>query len=285
MSGSPTVADYVVKAAGACPGLSRGLLRVLSPALPNRWIFNRIIQRCGGTFVTRARLGNGMHVRVLLGDMVGCHIWASGFYEPHLVRLVQSYLTPDTVFFDVGAHVGQYTLLSAPLVAEVHSFEPTPTTFKLLKANVESNRLGNVQANQCAVSDYDGTAELYLADAGNVGKNSLLGFPDSMNRCTVPCVSLDHYLLSRNIDIAGRPVLVKIDVEGAELRVLRGASDLLATRPVVLFEVLPTANEADQIFDLFTNHGFQLFAATGDRILPLHQTIRADYSNVLAVPL
>jgi FkbM family methyltransferase len=139
-------------------------------------------------------------MRVLLGDMVGCHIWESGFYEPHIVRLIKQYLTPDTVFFDIGSHVGQYTLMAAPLVAEVHSFEPTPTTFGLLKANVDSNNLHNVQVNQRAVSDREGITEFYVAKSANVGENSLIGCPDSAARITVQCVSLDGYLRERKLN-------------------------------------------------------------------------------------
>src|SRR5260370_25564708 len=94
------------------PHLSAATLRVLAPALPNLWLFYSIVGECNLRVATRARLGNGMKVKVFLGDMIGCHIWHSGWYEPYLVEALKPFLTPEGTFFYLGANIGQYTLMN-----------------------------------------------------------------------------------------------------------------------------------------------------------------------------
>src|SRR5216683_3340144 len=122
------------------PRLTRFALRSVGAILPNLWFFHFLVRECGGRVATRATLGNGMRVKTFLGDMIGCHIWHSGWYESHVIEVVKSYLRPDVCFFDIGANVGQYTLMAAPFVKEVHSFEPSSDVFRLLSWNVLHNR-------------------------------------------------------------------------------------------------------------------------------------------------
>jgi len=81
------------------PRLSAIMLRILAPALPNRWVFYSMVRECNNLRVaTRARLGNGMKVKVFLGDIIGCHIWHSGWYEPHLVEALRPFLRLRLLF-------------------------------------------------------------------------------------------------------------------------------------------------------------------------------------------
>lgn len=283
------IRDYVAELAAAHPAMFRRLLQASAHFAPNYWIFNTIIQQCGGAFITTTRLGNGMQMRALMGDMVSCHISRFGFYEPELVDLIKSLLTRDTMFFDIGAHIGQHTLLAAGFAAEVHSFEPNPAIFRLLSTNVASNNLSNVRLNNFALADFEGDANLHLSNSSNTGHSSLLlDTSSSTETCRIRCQSLDAYLREANVDLAGRKVLVKVDVEGAELSVFRGASLLLEARPTVIFEVLPTTSESDvrELLNMFASTGYVLHAiGSHRRLLPLTQENRSAYSNVLATPL
>jgi len=281
------VRDYVTEMAAAYPSVFRTVLRASSYFLPNYWIFNQLVQQCGGTVITKARLGNGMPVLALMGDLVSCDISRSGFHEPEVVDLIRSQLTPNTVFFDIGSHIGQYTLLAAHCVVEVHSFEPNPAIFQLLSANVSSNKLSNVRLNNCAVTDFEGEADFHLANVSNTGQSTLLPAAACAKKCRVRCLSLDYYLRTNNVDLKGRKVLAKIDVEGAELGVVRGASLLLAARPTVLFEILPTTPEQDvrELLSMFAVAGYKLHGVgSHHRLLPLTDENRSAYSNVLAIP-
>ena len=116
-----------------------------------------------------------MRAEVFFGDIIGCHIHYSGWYELPVVRAVVPFLGPDTVFVDVGANIGQYTLLASPFVRQVIAFEPNPATYALLEGNVRRNRLRNVSLYQAAVSSSDGEAFIFDSDPGNHGGASMQG--------------------------------------------------------------------------------------------------------------
>jgi FkbM family methyltransferase len=213
------------------PRTCRFFLRTFAGVLPHRWIFSQMVSRCGGRIPSTFRMGNGMKIRGFLGDLVCYQIATQGWYEPEMVDAIRKALRPETVFFDVGAHIGQYSLMAAEECHAVHSFEANHLTFGALRHNVISNKLGNVTVNQCAVCDRAGTAEFYESPGDNPGASSLYGKGEKV---TIRTISLDSYAA----EIGDRPIVIKIDVEGAELQVLRGAKKLLSRNDVVVFAEL-----------------------------------------------
>jgi FkbM family methyltransferase len=268
------------------PGLSRSILRFTGGALPNLWFFHYLVRECGVKIATKAKLGNGMRVKVFLGDMIGCHIWHSGWYENHLVQAIGSFLQPNVCFFDIGANIGQYTLLAAPLVKEVHSFEASAETFGLLSWNVQYNRLANVHLNQAAVSDREGVATIFESGPDSTGQASLRQTGNQVGRqYPVRTIALDDYVRSSNLEIEPRKVIIKIDVEGAELFVLEGARQLLQSKPVLVLEAI------DELQRNFARSVFQLIAYLQDRGYVLHSLTEHglapynyDCPNILALP-
>lgn len=157
-------------------------------------------------------------------------------FEPDVSELFRRILKPRMVVFDVGANVGQFTLLAAKRVGtpgRVHSFEAAPEEYRKLCANVSFNGFSNVVVNQVAV--YDRVGETVLRTAGpGLGLYNSLGTPVRLSLgegINVPCTTLDHYVDSAGVGVVD---LVKIDVEGAELGVLRGGVSLFSTRKVPL---------------------------------------------------
>jgi len=155
-------------------------------------------------------------------------------YEPELMYIIRS-LQPGDVFIDVGANVGIYTVAAARRVGEsgrVISFEPASNTFSILQRNITLNHLNNVIAAQLALADKEGSRSLfYHVDASrhSLAENESIGFE------TITTIGLDTFL-SRNQIV--RVNLMKIDVEGAEELVLRGAVEVLEkSRPVIVFEI------------------------------------------------
>jgi FkbM family methyltransferase len=205
----------------------------------NHWTTVALVKRLHARIPVHTRLGNGMKIKVHACDHVGGEILRSGYYEPRTVRLIQSLAKPGMVFVDVGAHVGQYTLIVSEAVTStgsVHAFEPDPETYGWLRHNIECNRLTNVFTNQLALADVSGTLDFYLSDVSDIGANSLQqprGFDGRV--CKVGCTTLDEYMRSQGIT---RVDLMKIDVEGAELAMLKGSSALLERddRPVIILE-------------------------------------------------
>lgn len=238
----------------------RSVLAGFAPMLPPKWVICELVSRCGGYFPTNSKLGNGMPVRLFLGDLVAYHIATGGWYEPHIIEIFQKSLTPDTVFFDVGAHIGQYSLCAAPVVRSVHAFEANSKTIKLLRYNVESNHLANVVVNHTAVCDYVGVSTFHESDAYNPGASSLHGVGGES--VAVPTTTLDAYCAGHLINNA--PLVIKIDVEGAEAEVLRGARSLLSNGHVTVFmEVIDefqqrSGRSSESLKDLLRHNDFQI---------------------------
>ena len=195
------------------------------------------------------------------------HIYWAGLSrdDAHILRLARSVLPPDGVFLDIGANVGLHTLAVARHVSgggAVVAFEPHPTNFRLLVHNIEQNRLRHVVAEPFGLAEapdiLTGTAS---ADGGNWSLASR-----GEHRFEVRLLRLDDYLRDHPVP---RIDLMKIDVEGAEVRVLRGARATLERfRPLIVFEVCPAWLEkmqtgAAELFAELVGHGYTIHALPG----------------------
>ena len=204
-------------------------------------------------------------------DRLGRRILLDGYSEPEFAGLLDAYLRPGMTYFDVGAHFGQYVLVAAKRVGpsgSVHAFEPTRETYAQLEANLRLNDFPWVIANHNAVYDRVSVMELKLCVNGK-GEFNSLGKPmrpdeEVVGVERVPAITLDGYCLDKNIQ---KIDLLKIDVEGAELNVLRGARDLLkkgqVTAIVCEFNESTSANMGYSTQELRTEFealGFRLFA-------------------------
>lgn len=152
----------------------------------------------------------------------------NGTYEREQTRLFQEHIRPGATVLDVGAHVGYYTLLSAVLAGpggKVHAFEPNPANADFLRRHVRINRLGNVRVEQAAVSDRAGRARF------DFGTGSGTGHLADAGALEVRTLRLDDYCAEHGL----APTAVKIDVEGAEMSVLKGARETLARHHPTLF--------------------------------------------------
>jgi len=173
-------------------------------------------------------------------------------HEPE-IALVSRFADPARAAFDIGAHFGIWTDAMRPHFREVHAFEPVPRLARVLRAGL--TRRG-VTVHEVACSDASGTTTLRAPRAG-LGRstieqnNRLEGMKDPTQRIDtfeVPTVRLDDLALPD-------PAFVKIDVEGHELAVLRGAERLLKrARPALLLELVESVNpghtaEVDKFLD------------------------------------
>jgi FkbM family methyltransferase len=293
------VEDMVIRFAKRAPGLGKSALTAwarLDRHLRSnrRWFAGELATALDHKVRVRARLVNGMRMDVIWNDFIGAEIYYHGCYEPASVDLVTTLLSPGMVFLDIGAHVGQYTILASGRVTEegqVHSFEPTPHTFQLLSGNVGMNKLRNVRLNSIALSQTGGAQTLYLSDAMHDGFNSLRP-PyqcDSGRTCEVTCMTLDHYLKMNRVP---RVDLIKMDVEGAECEVLNGAGALLGGEnpPLILLEFNPGAlgafgRSCEELRQLLTSNGYDLFVVE-EHALERYTPRPREHSvfNVLAAP-
>lgn len=183
-------------------------------------------------------------------------LFVNGDLEPGTTEFLQKNLKDGDVYIDIGANVGTTTLVAASVVGNsgiVLCFEPNKRTYKALTENIKINKFNNILSKQCALGDSNGV--VYFSSGDN----------DDMNRITedrigntVQLATLDSYTQHLN-----KIRLIKIDVEGYELRVLRGAILTLAKTDIVLFESIEKNAQnygfrIRDILDFFQSHNFRI---------------------------
>jgi FkbM family methyltransferase len=168
-------------------------------------------------------------------------IWSRRYSEKFELEFILRILGPGMTFVDIGANVGLFSVPAAKKVqrGRVFAFEPYGWTYQRLNQNAQLNNLSNLHAARSALGDYTGDAVLQVNAAGKDGLNTL-GKPvhdDSEVVATevVPITTLDDFLRENAIIHIDA---MKVDVEGAELLVFRGARNLLAKpdAPLILYE-------------------------------------------------
>jgi len=164
--------------------------------------------------------------------------WKLGLGESEERALVARVARPGMIAVDVGANVGLHALALARLVGQggrVHALEPEPRNRRLLERGIARARARNVLVHPVAASDKEGTLALYVSEA-NRGDHRTAPAPEARRALEVRAVTLDALLADEpRIDF------VKIDVQGAETLVLKGARATLARSPGagVLCELTP----------------------------------------------
>ena len=157
------------------------------------------------------------------------------FYEKETTDFILS--QQWKTFLDVGAHTGRYVILARPRVCKILAFEPSIQNYMLLEKNLKLNgNHDNVKIFNIACSDVVGEKDLFFVE-GNEGLTSLIKNTksgDAKEKCAVD--KLDNIVKKEHIEEVS---LIKIDVEGAEINVLRGAEKILKDgSPVLILEIM-----------------------------------------------
>jgi FkbM family methyltransferase len=178
-------------------------------------------------------------MRLNARDLIQQTILLEGVWDPALTEFVESNLGPGDVFIDVGAHVGYFTLLAARRVGptgSVLSLEPNPSTALQLRENLHRSHLQNVLVEETASGESEQIVQLYLHTESNSSMASLSRANATGGASVqVPCTTLDLLCQQRGLT---RVSVVKIDVEGAELLVLRGMKRVMnEMRPLIVLEL------------------------------------------------
>ncbi len=200
--------------------------------------------------------------------------------EPFTVSLFQRFITPGSVIFDVGANIGVYTIIGAKKTGtfgNVYAFEPDPRNYKFLRRNIKSHHLVNVRAVNKAIANTVGDVTLYIhgdPTSSRIVKSSwraegIVG----IHRVEVTTIDkfAETYKIS-NIDV------MKMDVEGAELEVIKGAERTLQklNSAVVFFELAPrlsTKPKIMELLELLNILGFQIWLIDEESKQLLHNAL------------
>lgn len=217
-------------------------------------------------------------------------ILETGTYEPDLAKLFKSHVNPDRDVIDVGANVGLFTILAAKNLAggRILAAEPTEAAFSLLTANVALNqvRRGVILYNGL-VADTDGIGSLNVvtgqeeySSMAQVIHPSAVGQPTQTK--TIQTRTLDSLVTEHKL----RPALIKIDVEGAEGMVFRGAEKTLRKhRPIVISEfsrplLEKNGSSPEEILSLFERCDYHVF----NPFIPSAKVGEIDFDDIIAVP-
>jgi FkbM family methyltransferase len=191
-----------------------------------------------------------------------------GRYEEEYFAVLASFKKPNSVFLDIGANLGVFSLRLAPMMRSgtIHAFEPNPKIRQLLERSVHLNGIGSqVQIHGFGLSDKNQTLTFNVPD-GHAGGGSVVSDGALGATMQIDVKTMDSALPNLRFDIA------KIDVEGHELHALRGMHNTLAGSPdaVLIFEKLGVDSgiEAD-LLALFTGHGLNLYRIDGIRLVPV----------------
>jgi FkbM family methyltransferase len=205
-----------------------------------------------------------------------------GLFEPRETRLVKELLNPGDTFIDVGAHIGWFTTVGACRVGgagRVLACEPYPPNAALLKRNLVQNDCNNVRLVEAALGSLPGIIALAKAGGDSGGVTALEWAWDG--RVEVPITTLDEIA-----DGLGSVALIKVDVEGWEAHVLRGAARTLLHTERVLIEINPAAlkkagSSPEEVFSLLQEAGFTKFLPIFED--GLRRLRRSTMSNALAM--
>jgi FkbM family methyltransferase len=195
-------------------------------------------------------------------------IWSNLRLERAEIAFITGLLGEGMTFFDVGANAGIFSIAAAKTMpgGRVFAFEPCLSTFALLIRNCRLNHIGNMKIERLALGDYYGQATLQVNKQNKDGLNTL-GTPshsdsEVVRQEIVPLKTLDMYIVENNIS---KVDVLKVDAEGSELLIFRGARKLLMREdaPIILCECYSWCTEGFgyhpvEIMWLLTEYGYSL---------------------------
>jgi FkbM family methyltransferase len=165
--------------------------------------------------------------------------YLEGDYEASVERILLSNLRPGTMFYDVGAHIGVFSLIAARnlgVKGSVFAFEPDPANVRRIKEHVARNQLDAIRIIPKAVSSTDGRLRFQRASfQSSMNRGVLLEDASAPQESTIEVESITLDAVAREHAL---PSLIKIDVEGSEAAVLQGSEEIFrSAKPLLVCEI------------------------------------------------
>jgi len=231
---------------------------------------------------------NGITFRFDLNDMVD---WFNyfGFKELERDNLFKA-LKPGDVVIDVGANMGEFSLKVSQLVGErgkVISFEPDPVNFQRLQTNFSLNPelAARIEVHNVGLGEFPGTVNLSVVNESNRGMNRVV--KDALNFNSITINTLDNIVLSGQLT---KLDWIKIDVEGFEMNVLKGAEQAILQFKPSLFIELDDKNlreqnsSASDLVNWLTERGYIVTIAQSNQVLQSTDNFINCHYDILAIP-
>jgi len=212
-------------------------LRMLPPRTPGKVrLARRVIgENCPKNVIVHAQ-GHDF-LLPSLHDSIAYTLFCNGSYEPNCIAVLKKFLRPGDTFVDIGANIGLFTVLLSKSVGpngRIIAIEAAPQVAPYLHQNLRLNDVDNVTVCQMLATSAPGNVSFYPPSKGRFGGGSIGWSPETLP-ITLPADTLENILAKEQVS---RLRAIKMDVEGAELNVLKGAKNILTgpNAPLILFE-------------------------------------------------
>jgi len=223
---------------------------------------NFILRRTNRIFVARTFFGAEIYTD--LRDLIPATIYYFGAWEPNVTNEIIGGLEIGDGFVDIGANIGYCSMLAATVVGpegRVVAVEASPTTFRCLRNNLDRNGFASTRAINCAAAEHRSVVTLYSAQHGDRGSATTVPHEGRHAEARIEAIPLDEILQTQELACI---TMIKIDIEGAEVGVLRSILRLLPRLPrcrSVLSELNPESggDELANVFASFLQAGFEAF--------------------------
>lgn len=258
-----------------------------------------------GGWIFKIRFGLKKHLRVHAGDAsvlfdTSTDLTKKFFFpayqdgeslEPSVMSIFLEKIKKNSTFFDIGAFVGSYAIVASKFCAlgSVHAFEMNPLMINELRKNARLNSLSNLNIVCAAIWDEDG--KVICFDKTLDGDASTNSIREEVHVCSdhVTSIRIDGYCEQMKM----KPDIVKIDVEGAEVRALKGMGNILNSVETLFLEIHPTwlrrySNSMDELADILHQQEFTIQVVMNRRdkndpmLLPVDDLLKLN-ENVMLI--
>lgn len=235
-------------------------------------------------------------MRVDLSCHTGSQVFWRGSYSSDELHALGNLLSQDSVFLDIGANLGVFTLFAAkrtPL-GQVWAFEPVTAVFNKLSANVQLNKFSRVHLIKSALSDTEQQRDIHIPTlpfkdgSFNEGISSFFRNLDQGRQESVRVTTLDRFVEQEGLQ---RIDIMKIDVEGSELSALCGAKQTLSRfHPKIIVEINAETSsmagyESREILNYLQQFGYTFQSIRhGGKLSPIDTSTLSEFQNILCLP-
>lgn len=237
-------------------------------------------------------------VSLNLSEHMQRRIFWMGYYSEDIANILHQYVTPNMVILDVGANIGEITLIAAKRVGShgrVYAFEPIDKIANKLVQHVELNSLTQVNIHRCALgNEPNKQIPIYSSCGQQVSdKHEGLGSLYSKNSQEQPIQYVE--LTTMDLWVSKHPEintidLIKIDIEGAELACLQGAKETLNKfKPKIIIEIQDfsakqAGYKASDIIDLLSDLEYEFYQIEkAGKLIPITRADLLEFQNVLCI--
>ena len=266
-SGSVAARLAVTKPMRRVPGWWSGLADTQPPE-PNRAVRLGFWQKLAGAPIV-VGWHNGLKLELVLGNDLSRCLYVDGEVDPNEFAYLDETLRPGMTVIDAGANEGIYSIFSRAKVGRdgrVIAIEPSARERIRIERNKALNGMDDITVLDVALAERPGDLVLHIAEDGHAGHNTLghfaAGWVKVKSEEVISATTLDAIVEEQKL---ARIDLIKLDIEGAELRALRGAEQTLhRDHPALLMEVMEETlatqgASATQLLDYVRQHGYEIF--------------------------